>query len=123
MPKRAIVGKSGVTPCKHDLLNKLLGREVGTLKANKLGLESYLIVDLTAGDGVPYTGKTFRKGCSPGNYSASRGVRCRANVGESLACLLLEKQAWLHGSDLLAITFERKLTYSVDDVLRYVLCA
>jgi hypothetical protein len=66
MPKRAIVGKSGVTPCKHDLLNKLLGREVGTLKANKLGLGTYMIVDLTAGDGVPYAGKTFRKGCSPG---------------------------------------------------------
>ena len=91
MAKRAIVGKSGVTPCKHDLLNKLLGREVGTLKANKLGIGDYLIVDLTAGDGVPYTGKEFRKGCSPGiilhhaEYLATQ-THVQANV------LLLEKQ-------------------------------
>jgi hypothetical protein len=91
MAKRAIVGKSGVTPCKHDLLNKLLGREVGTLKANKLGVLDYLIVDLTAGDGVAYTGKTFRKGCSPGiilhhaEYLATKTC-VQANV------LLLEKQ-------------------------------
>ena len=91
MAKRAIVGKSGVTPCKHDLLNKLLGREVGTLKANKLGIGDYLIVDLTAGDGVPYTGKEFRKGCSPGiilhhaGYLATQ-TYVQANV------LLLEKQ-------------------------------
>jgi len=91
MAKRAIVGKSGVTPCKHDLLNKLLGREVGTLKANKLGIGDYLIVDLTAGDGVPYTGKEFRKGCSPGiilhhaEYLATQ-TYVQANV------LLLEKQ-------------------------------
>jgi len=91
MAKRAIVGKSGVTPCKHDLLNKLLGREVGTLKANKLGVLDYLIVDLTAGDGVPYTGKEFRKGCSPGiilhhaEYLATKTC-VQANV------LLLEKQ-------------------------------
>lgn len=91
MAKRAIVGKSGVTPCKHDLLNKLLGREVGTLKANKLGIGDYLIVDLTAGDGIPYTGKEFRKGCSPGiilhhaEYLATQ-TYVQANV------LLLEKQ-------------------------------
>lgn len=96
MPKRAIVGKSGVTPCKHDLLNKLLGREVGTLKANKLGLGTYMIVDLTAGDGVPYAGKTFRKGCSPGiilhhaEYLVAQ-TYVHSNV------LLLEKQVstWL----------------------------
>lgn len=91
MVKRAIVGKSGVTPCKHDLLNKLLGREVGTLKANKLGIDDYLIVDLTAGDGVPYTGKEFRKGCSPGiilhhsEYLATQ-TYVQANV------FLIEKQ-------------------------------
>lgn len=65
MPKRAIVGKSGVTPCKHDLLNKLLGREVGALTRNPLGISSYGIVDLTAGDGIPYKNE-FTKGCSPG---------------------------------------------------------
>jgi len=65
MPPRSRVGKSGVTPCKHDLLNKLLGREAGTLKANPLGISSYKIVDLTAGDGQPYQNQ-FEKGCSPG---------------------------------------------------------
>ena len=65
MPPRSRVGKSGVTPCKHDLLNKLLGREAGTLKFNPLGITSYQIVDLTAGDGQPYNSE-FEKGCSPG---------------------------------------------------------
>lgn len=65
MPPRPKVGKSGVTPCKHDLLNKLLGREAGTLLSNPLRINSYAIVDLTAGDGVPY-GQHFTKGCSPG---------------------------------------------------------
>lgn len=65
MPPRSRVGKSGVTPCKHDLLNKLLGREAGTLKFNPLGVTSYQIVDLTAGDGQPYN-SDFEKGCSPG---------------------------------------------------------
>lgn len=93
MPKRAIVGKSGVTPCKHDLLNKLLGREVGTLTRNPLGLTSYSIVDLTAGDGVPYENK-FTLGCSPGIIlkhayflaSKARPGSMRARV------LLIEKQ-------------------------------
>jgi hypothetical protein len=118
MPKRAIVGKSGVTPCKHDLLNKLLGREVGTLKANKLDLADYMIVDLTAGDGVPYAGKTFWKGCSPGiilhhtKYVAGQTwVSC--NV------LLLEKQhgTWL---DLLA-NIERDYDQN-KDVMVNTLC-
>lgn len=91
MPKRAIVGKSGVTPCKHALLNTLLGREVGTLKANKLGLRTYMIVDLTAGDGVPYAGKTFRKGCSPGIIlHHSEYLVNKTHVTPSV--LLLEKQ-------------------------------
>ncbi len=100
MPKRGIVGKSGVTPCKHDLLYKLLGREVGTLKTNKLGLGTYMIVDLTAGDGIPYTGKTFWKGCSPGIIlHHAKFVANETRVSPSV--LFLEKQhsTWL---DLLA---------------------
>lgn len=65
MAKRALVGKSGVTPCKHDLLNKLLGREAGSLKKNPLNLQRYGVVDLTAGDGMPF-GDNFFTGCSPG---------------------------------------------------------
>ena len=65
MPQRLKVGKSKVTPCKHDLLNSLLGREAGVMKGNPMGFNSYGIVDLTAGDGVPY-GSEFTRGCSPG---------------------------------------------------------
>lgn len=65
MSPRVKVGKSGVTPCKHDLFNSLLGREVGVLRHAKHPIRSYQIVDLTAGDGVPY-GEDFTKGCSPG---------------------------------------------------------
>jgi hypothetical protein len=118
MGKRAIVGKSGVTPCKHDLLNKLLGREVGTLKANKLGLGTYMIVDLTAGDGVPYTGKTFWKGCSPGIIlHHTKYVAGQTRVFSSV--LLLEKQhgTWL---DLLA-NIERDYDQN-EDVMVNTLC-
>lgn len=91
MAKRAPVGKSGVTPCKHDLLYKLLGREVGTLEANKLGIADYLIVDLTAGDGVPYTGKEFCKGCSPG-IILHHAKYLATKTYVSAHVLLLEKQ-------------------------------
>ena len=93
MPKRAMVGKSGVTPCKHDLLNKLLGREVGTLTRNSLGIASYNIVDLTAGDGVPYENK-FTLGCSPGIIlKHAHFLASKANPGSMRArVLLIEKQ-------------------------------
>jgi hypothetical protein len=119
MPKRAIVGKSGVTPCKHDLLNKLLGREVGTLKANKLGIYDYMIIDLTAGDGVPYVGKEFKKGCSPGiilhhaNY-----VIDKTGVGATV--LLLEKQETTH-FDLISNLGQQSSIHP--DLLLNALCA
>lgn len=118
MSKREIVGKSGVTPCKHDLLCKLLGREAGTLKANKLGLGTYMIVDLTAGDAVPYTGKEFRKGCSPGIILHNANfVAKETRVSPSV--LLLEKQhgTWL---DLLA-NIERNYEQN-EDVMVNALC-
>jgi len=119
MPKRAIVGKSGVTPCKHDLLNKLLGREVGTLKANKLGLGIYMIVDLTAGDGVPYAGKTFRKGCSPGIIlHHAEYITNQTYVDASV--LLLEKQ---QATCLeLAENIQKQVDLQCHDVLLHVLC-
>lgn len=94
MAKRKIVGTSGVTPCKHDLLNKLLGREAGTLQSNKLRLSTYMIVDLTAGDGVPYAGKEFKKGCSPGIIlHHAKYVANKTRVSPSV--LFFEKQ---HGT-------------------------
>lgn len=64
MPKRNSVGKSGVTPCKHDLLNQLLGREIGVLTRQNF-ISEYHIFDLTAGDGNP-TQNGFTFSCSPG---------------------------------------------------------
>lgn len=82
-----------MTPCKHDLLNKLLGREVGTLTRNPLGLTSYSIVDLTAGDGVPYENK-FTLGCSPGIIlKHAHFLASNASPGSMRArVLLIEKQ-------------------------------
>ena len=85
MPSKRKVGKSQVTPCKHDLLNKLLGRESGVLTTPKLAtIKRVFWYDLTAGDGVPVSGipqdqersdllggvvnnsRPFATGCSPG---------------------------------------------------------
>ena len=83
MPKKRSVGKSTVTPCKHDLLNRILGREAGAL-TRMPAIKRVYWYDLTAGDGVPSSGashgrsevsllpsafhhaRSFAKGCSPG---------------------------------------------------------
>ena len=73
------VGKSGVTPCKHFLLNRLLGREVGVLSRGMPPVREALFYDMTAGDGVPYIAaeqqlletdpaQQFVEGCSPGIF-------------------------------------------------------
>jgi hypothetical protein len=94
MPPRAKVGKSKVTPCKHDLLNSLLGREAGVLKGNPMGFGSYGIVDLTAGDGVPY-GAEFTRGCSPGIIlKHSKWIAERTSVLPK--ALFIEKQEVTH---------------------------
>jgi len=72
-------GKSGITPCKHFLLNRLLGREVGVISMGRLPVSEALLYDLTAGDGVPYIAAeqgslidqrtdAFSDGCSPGIF-------------------------------------------------------
>lgn len=75
--KGAQVGKSGITPCKHFLLNRLLGREMGVLSRGMPPVSEVLLYDLTAGDGVPYIPAeqvellpqaAFRDGCSPGIF-------------------------------------------------------
>lgn len=83
MPSKRKPGKSQVTPCKHDLLNKLLGREAGVL-TRLANVKRAFWYDLTAGDGVPVSGtpqkqmssdlldgivhnsQPFARGCSPG---------------------------------------------------------
>lgn len=73
------VGKSGITPCKHFLLNRLLGREVGVLSVGRPPVREALLYDMTAGDGTPYVAtdqvelienqsKGFEEGCSPGIF-------------------------------------------------------
>lgn len=73
------VGKSGVTPCKHFLLNRLLGREAGVLSRGMPPVHEALFYDMTAGDGVPYisaeqqelgidASRQFNDGCSPGIF-------------------------------------------------------
>jgi len=70
-------GKSGITPCKHFLLNRLLGREMGVLSRGMPPVREALLYDLTAGDGIPYISGdqpellpdlAFRDGCSPGIF-------------------------------------------------------
>jgi hypothetical protein len=70
-------GKSGITPCKHFLLNRLLGREMGVLSRGMPPVKESLLYDLTAGDGVPYVSAeqgellpqvAFGEGCSPGIF-------------------------------------------------------
>lgn len=91
MPSKRKVGKSQVTPCKHDLLNKLLGREAGVLTRLSTVKQAFWY-DLTAGDGVPVSGtpqsqatpdlldgivhnsQPFARGCSPGIMLHHAGI-------------------------------------------------
>ena len=89
MPQRKLVGKSGVTPCKHFLLDKLLGRECGAL-TRLPKIENYAILDLTAGDGVA-TRDEFGSRCSPG--IALKHVNWLSlNYSKSVYYLGVEKQ-------------------------------
>lgn len=67
MAPRSTVGKSGVTPVKHDFLRRILGRHAGVLGACP-DLPDEVWLDLTAGDGVPYETRTWEQGCSPGIF-------------------------------------------------------
>jgi hypothetical protein len=97
-------GKSGITPCKHFLLNRLLGREVGSLSRGRLPVKEYLLYDLTAGDGIPYVSAeqphllpdlAFGEGCSPGIFL--RHIDWLAKRGRIPVSLTgCEKQAITH---------------------------
>jgi hypothetical protein len=104
-------GKSGITPCKHFLLNRLLGREMGVLSRGMPPVKEVLLYDLTAGDGVPYVPTeqgellpraAFGDGCSPGIFlrHADFLVRCNRLPVRLTSC---EKQAITH-SELLKNT-------------------
>lgn len=111
--KSGSTGKSGITPCKHFLLNRLLGREVGVISTGRLSVCESFLFDLTAGDGVPYLSaeqgelmddrrKAFAEGCSPGIFlTHADWLVSRRRVP---VCLVgCEKQAITH-AELIANT-------------------
>lgn len=59
------VGRSKRTPAKHELMNKLYGREVGVIGQLRQVSEG-LWLDCTAGDGAATEGRPWHKSCSPG---------------------------------------------------------
>ena len=102
------VGKSGVTPVKHDLLNSLLGREVGVISQRFLPVHESIMFDLTAGDGVPFisaeqgklfgpTERPFTEGCSPGIFLKHMDwlLRKSQTPVQMIAC---EKQSSTHSA-------------------------
>lgn len=60
-------GSSNRTPCKHQLMSRVFGREIGALSTPKFAhVPGAFWVDLTAGDGVAANGEEWTKNCSPG---------------------------------------------------------
>ena len=67
---RNTVGKSGVTPTKHFLLDRLLGQEAGVYGTGRLPwCDKAVWVDLTAGDGEPTNPQQPEKSCSAGIFT------------------------------------------------------
>jgi hypothetical protein len=74
------VGKSQRTPCKHDWVDKLLGREVGASTAPRFDNYDVHIIDLCSGDGIVGDDQEWCHSCSPGIIArhathAARGGR------------------------------------------------
>lgn len=67
MPRpKETTGRSKRTPAKHDLMNKLYGREVGSAMRNP-AITDLVWPDLTAGDGVASEAdQAWHRSCSPG---------------------------------------------------------
>lgn len=60
-------GSSDRTPCKHRLMSRLIGREVGVLSTPRFAqVPGACWGDMTAGDGVAANGGEWIKNCSPG---------------------------------------------------------
>jgi hypothetical protein len=94
---RSPVGKSGITPVKHDLLNAIAKRHSGALLGSTTPLQHEVWVDLTAGDGVPYEGRKWYEGCSAGiigtnaaHSQAGRNGRITAVLNEGAATTFSE---------------------------------
>lgn len=59
------VGRSWRTYAKHELMNSMLGQEVGAVQHMR-GLRRHSWIDLTAGDAAPVDGCAWHLSCSPG---------------------------------------------------------
>lgn len=67
MSRSTTAGTSERTPCKHQLMDKIFGREIGALSTRRLAqVPGAFWLDLTAGDGVAANGGEWIKNCSPG---------------------------------------------------------
>lgn len=67
--RRSTVGSSDRTPCKHQLMDRIIGREIRVLNSGPRfnDVPGTFWVDLTAGDGVAYVDDgPWEKNCSPG---------------------------------------------------------
>ena len=94
--QRSAVCKSGITPCKHFLLNRLLGREVGVISRGYPPVTSVFFYDLTAGDGVPYLSADdgFTSSCSPGIFLRhTHWLTTKQRFNKPLYLIGCEKQA------------------------------
>lgn len=76
------VGRSWRTPAKHDLMNKVIGVEVGAV-GYKPDVSRCVWLDLTAGDGVVPDGSEWERNCSPG-LLAYHATNSRKPVGITL---------------------------------------
>lgn len=89
--QRSTAGHSERTPCKHQLMSSLFGREIGALSTAKFARVSGAFwVDLTAGDGVAANGEEWIKNCSPGILA--HHARFERNV-KPVQVVLFEKAA------------------------------
>lgn len=112
MPKqdRDPVGKSGVTPCKHLILDELVGQICGCLSTGKIPVNGATFYDLTAGDGIPQSPtrqsqlsmvdlpdppdySIFERHCSPGIYLKHLTVWANRKRVMPLRLVMSEKQA------------------------------
>lgn len=59
------VGRSRRTPAKHELMRRIIGKEVGAAR-HIAAIERCIWIDLTAGDGIPADELPWERDCSPG---------------------------------------------------------
>lgn len=84
------------TPAKHELIDAVLGREIGAASyvARQLHWEyrRHILYDLTAGDGIIYYGEgSWDKSCSPGIFARHGRYRSKIDSPHSIEVYLYER--------------------------------